>query len=284
MRQLYLRWLVVKPWIRAVAMLAFIAVILTFFRTISLLGEFLIAAFFVDTYIGSRVKKDEPLAEIGLPRPEVRPILAGVACTVTLISATIAVLAAAGWYHVVHFTLTGRTITNLGYWFLTFIFAAAVEEILDRGMIWGAIERRWGSWIALFGSSLFFGLGHLANPHASLRAALAIASEAGLLFGAIYLLTRSLWVLIAAHMAWNLFEGPVYGTMVSGLHQDSLIHSVTHGPTIWTGGSFGPEAGLVCMIGGTSVAVVLLAIAARSGKILPRPPKMVATEASPAAS
>lgn len=90
------------------------------------------------------------------------------------------------------------------------------------------------------------GAAHLANLALGL-AGLAKALEAGVLLGAAYMLTRDLWLPIGIHWAWNLFEGPIYGTAVSGSSSTSLLTSVTTGPTLWTGGAFGPEAGLVAV-------------------------------------
>jgi hypothetical protein len=47
------------------------------------------------------------------------------------------------------------------------------------------------------------------------------------------------------HFGWNLFEWSVFGFPVSGLEVYKLIQIQITGPEIWTGGKFGPEAGLV---------------------------------------
>lgn len=268
--RLYRRWAKAPATVRVVGILVLVAFVFAFGRGVSVLGEAIIAFIIVDAYISSRVRRNDPLDELGFPSEGIaRDVTLGAVGATALISATIAVFAIEHWYRVVDVSLGPRTLLHFAGGIVLFIFVAIVEEVLSRGMVWRLLERRFGSWAALLGTSLLFGLAHLTNPHASLRAGLAIASEAGLLFGAVFLLTRSLWAPMGMHFAWNLFEGPVYGTQVSGLHESSIIHSVTRGPTLWTGGQFGPEAGMVCLILGTAVAVVLLWVAVRTNRFQP---------------
>ena len=68
---------------------------------------------------------------------------------------------------------------------------------------------------------------------------------AGLYLGTAYLATGRLYLPVALHTAWNLFEGPVFGFRVSGIQTPSLLAVRETGPALWTGGAFGPEAGLL---------------------------------------
>ena len=96
------------------------------------------------------------------------------------------------------------------------LFPAFNEEILFRGVLFRWIEEFGGSWAALLITSIFFGAAHLFNPNASPIAAFGIALEAGLLLGAAYMLTRSLWLPIGIHAAWNFTQGEVFDIPVSG--------------------------------------------------------------------
>ena len=62
---------------------------------------------------------------------------------------------------------------------------------------------RFGLWGALGISALIFGFAHMINPSASIWSSVAIAIEAGVLLGAAYKYTNSLWFPIGIHWAWN---------------------------------------------------------------------------------
>lgn len=119
------------------------------------------------------------------------------------------------------------------------------EEIMFRGILFGVVERAFGTWASLVVSALFFGFAHYANPNSSAWAAIAIAVEAGLLLGLAYAWTRSLWFVMALHTAWNFTQGPILGIPVSGIAVDGLFHATFSGPAILSGGRFGAEASVL---------------------------------------
>lgn len=212
-----------------------------------------------------------PLAEAGLWGPRApRELAAGFAVGAALISVVIGILALAGWYRVegLGWATPAAQAGGLLRALALFLFVAVFEEALFRGIIFRTLEELLGSWVALLISAALFGAAHLANPAATAASAAAIALEAGLLLGAAYLLTRNLWLPIGIHWAWNLFEGPIYGTAVSGNEMGSLLRSSTTGPETWTGGAFGPEAGLVAVILATLLGALLLEQAIRRGRIV----------------
>ncbi|KGI78537.1 CPBP family intramembrane glutamic endopeptidase [Oleiagrimonas soli] len=154
-------------------------------------------------------------------------------------------------------------------WLNAFVFyalsAGVFEEIAFRGVLFRIVEEGLGTWAALLTSALAFGAAHLANPNATLWSALAIAVEAGLLFGLVYHLTRSLWATISLHASWNMLEGPVLGTSVSGLPAHGWVHTRMQGANLLTGGPFGPEASLVMMLVALAISVALIVLARRRG-------------------
>ena len=145
------------------------------------------------------------------------------------------------------------------------------EEIVSRGVLFRIIEEGLGTWAALLVSAAVFGGLHLWNPNATPWSALAIALEAGLLFGLLYHVTRSLWVCMGAHAAWNVAQGPFYGIPVSGFEQRGLLASHVQGPAWLTGGAFGAEASVVALCICSIVTSVCLAVAVRRGSLVPPP-------------
>jgi len=130
--------------------------------------------------------------------------------------------------------------------FVVFIFVGWNEEVLSRGYhmqtIASGSNLLWGVII----SSILFGLLHFGNPGANW------ISTIGIFFAGVYLAygyvrTKQLWLSIGLHIGWNFFEGVVFGFPVSGLDIYALLRIQVTGPVLWTGGVFGPEAGLIVL-------------------------------------
>ncbi len=125
---------------------------------------------------------------------------------------------------------------------------------LAEGFNFPALGSRKAILLAWLVSALLFGLSHADNPNATAVSTIAIAL-AGLLLGLGYILTGSLAIPLGLHTTWNFFQGNVFGFSVSGhaeLTSMTFIATKQTGPELWTGGAFGPEAGLL------GVAAVLL--------------------------
>jgi hypothetical protein len=141
------------------------------------------------------------------------------------------------------------------------------EELIFRGVVFRLLEESAGTLVALALSAGLFGLMHAGNPGSTAVSTLAIALEAGLLLAGAYAWSRSLWLPIGIHIAWNFTEGGVFGAPVSGGKAEGLFGvalSKTASPLI-TGGAFGPEASLVAIAVCLALAAVFLAAAHRAG-------------------
>jgi membrane protease YdiL (CAAX protease family) len=174
-----------------------------------------------------------------------------------------------GFFQYLFLILLGFGLLPVAASLLLLLAAAIQEELVFRGMIFRLLERALGSWIAVILSALAFGALHILNPGATLVSTLAITLTAGVIMAAIYLLTRSLWWVIGLHLGWNFFEGPVFGAQVSGhsVYGGFFSASLT-GPQAWTGGAFGPEAGLVAILIVGSVGLLLCIRAARQHRLV----------------
>lgn len=180
----------------------------------------------------------------------------GLALGAVLLSAVIGVLFVLGSYRIVG--------ANPGYdvWpalLSAGITAAVAEEIAFRAVLFRLFEEVVGTWGALGVSALLFGAAHLSNPDATLWGAIAIALEAGVLFAALYAVTRSLWWTIGLHFSWNMMQGPVFGSVVSGSGAASgWFQAQFTGPEWLTGGEFGIEASVVSVALLTLVGAALM--------------------------
>ena len=143
--------------------------------------------------------------------------------------------------------------------FAMFLGVAVGEEIMFRGVLFRFIDRRWEYWVALGVSALVFGLIHISNDNATLWSSIAIAIEAGLLLGAAYKWSGTLWLPIGIHWAWNYTQGNIFGFAVSGNDAgESLYRITTSGPDLLTGGDFGAEASLLSVVLGTAVSALFI--------------------------
>ena len=137
-----------------------------------------------------------------------------------------------------------------------FLIVGVGEEVLFRGIVFRMLDERWGTLVALVLSSLLFGFLHITNDNATVWSSIAITIEAGLLLGAAYKWSGSLWLPIGIHWSWNFFQGPVFGFAVSGNETYSLISPVIDGPLWMTGGDFGAEASVPAVILGLAVTIL----------------------------
>lgn len=143
-----------------------------------------------------------------------------------------------------------RVILNTLLYLGVFILVGWNEELLYRGYrlqnIAEGLKPIWGVLL----SSLWFGLAHLGNPNAEAK----FFVTGGILLAGVflaygYITTKQLWLPIGLHIGWNFFEGVGFGFPVSGLDIFHLTRISVSGPELWTGGAFGPEAGLVLLPG-----------------------------------
>jgi membrane protease YdiL (CAAX protease family) len=133
-------------------------------------------------------------------------------------------------------------------WGIGFTTVGFYEEMLFRGYLFQNIEDGLTTFWAILISCVFFSLAHLSNPNYHWGSVLGLLLSSLFLTFA-YLRTRQLWLPIGLHIGWNFFQGPVFGFPVSGLQTFTIIHQQVNGPALITGGDFGPEGGLVLLIG-----------------------------------
>ncbi len=135
---------------------------------------------------------------------------------------------------------------------------SATEEVLVRGWLMNVLGAKYNITIGLIFSSLLFALLHFFNPNVSLVAILNLFIT-GIVFGLYVIKTKNLWGACGLHAAWNFLQGNIFGFEVSGIKTDigSLMKLKLVGSDLFTGGSFGPEAGIACTIV-LFVAIVIL--------------------------
>ena len=191
--------------------------------------------------------------------------VAGLVGGAALFSAVVGVLWLLGVYHVIGTNADPNWVPEV---LVVGLCAGLAEEIMFRGVLFRISEEGMGTWFALVLSALFFGAVHINNPGATWWSSSAIAIEAGLLFGMLYNVTRSMWVCVGLHASWNIMQGTVYGIPVSGTTPDGFLVEKMTGPDWLSGGSFGAEASVVALGLCSLCTIVLLGVALRRGSIV----------------
>jgi len=211
----------------------------------------LLAAYGIDR----RVPSDLGL---GIDRDWWAEFALGSALGAALMSGVFAVALAAGWIRIDGTIAAGPgpgagVAGSVGIVLAFWLVVGVSEELVVRGYLLtnvaeglaGYVPERVAVGAAVVVSASLFGLIHAANPNASAAGVLGIGA-AGVLLGLGYVVTDELAIPIGLHVAWNLFQGSVYGFGVSGFEFGVALIEITEtGPDPATGGAFGPEAGLL---------------------------------------
>lgn len=182
-----------------------------------------------------------------LSRAAVRETLSGLGLGGGLIAVAVVLLLVTGTAGFVHDEGSPVAyLAALGWTLLYFWLAAAYEEIWFRGYGFQALVEGVGAWSAVIASSALFSLLHAANPNFGLAAFINIFL-AGVMLALAYLRTRSLWFATSLHAGWNWAMASLFAFPVSGLNliDTPMYDAVETGGDWWTGGEFGPEAGVV---------------------------------------
>jgi hypothetical protein len=133
--------------------------------------------------------------------------------------------------------------------------AALLEEIMFRGVGQVVLARAFGRIPAILLLSVGFAAAHLRNPNGTPLAILNIAL-AGILLGVVFYAPGGIWTAWGAHLGWNTTLAAL-DAPVSGLpFKIPLIDYAPGGPRWLTGGSFGPEGGILATV---TIALATLA-------------------------
>jgi len=150
---------------------------------------------------------------------------------------------------VAHFTVSSASPGQFGGWGVGLLFffcvAAIDEELIFRGYPFQRLVEALGpaAAVALFSGA--FGLVHLRNPDHTWLSTLN-TMLVGVPLAVAYLRTRALWLPVGIHLAWNYVQGYGLGLPVSGIRMPfSFFRAEVSGSELLTGGSYGPEGGLL---------------------------------------
>lgn len=213
-----------------------------------------LGAITLSVFLARRFLDKRSITSLGLQvdRFVLPDLLAGIAITFVMMGSIFLGMYALGWVKLTSFAWESEPLSNVllqtSMYLLLFLLVGWNEELLSRGYhlqtLASGTNLFWGTLL----SSAVFGLLHLGNPNATWVSAAGIFF-AGLFLAYGYIRTGQLWLSIGLHLGWNFFEGVAFGFPVSGLDIYPLLRTTVSGPELWTGGAFGPEAGLIVLPG-----------------------------------
>ena len=178
------------------------------------------------------------------------------------IGVTILALYATGHYQLLSF----RGFDQAAGVFATIWIAAVMEEVAFRGILFRILEEGIGTRAALIASAVIFGAVHLTNNGAQWVTLLSV-TLAGLMWAAVFIVSRNIWVVAAHHCCWNATIFMV-GVPLSGedWRAQAPLETVGQGSVLWTGGAFGPEDSLVNLFVSLAICAALWRLARRTGQ------------------
>ena len=171
-----------------------------------------------------------------------------IGCVIGFVSLALAVgIAAAG--NGLQFSINNASLLALGKSMLgsatLLCVAALAEEAMFRGYALQTFTRAQLVSLGVVLTSLAFAFAHLSNPNVIPGMTFVNTVLAGVWLGMGYLRTRSLWLPLGLHWAWNWALGWFFGVPISGatLVSNPLLRATDVGPEWLTGGDYGIEGG-----------------------------------------
>jgi CAAX protease family protein len=153
----------------------------------------------------------------------------------------------AGTGHLVDRPQPDFTWPTLASYLFALLIAAAGEELIFRGYAFQLLVEKIGPFATVLPVGVIFGIAHARNPSVTDLGVLNTILW-GILLGYAFLRSHDLWLPIGLHYGWNAVL-PLFGVNLSGLTIDVTRYSYRWDLTpLWSGGSYGPEGGLLTTI------------------------------------
>jgi len=209
-------------------------------------------------YLNAKYLDKRKFSEYGLKlqQPTFVYLVVGILIGVLTVALLLGIGKLTGTLSIAKFSSSPRLASALLFG-LKMLLVAIIEETFYRGYIFTnfyeslrstRISNHASLIIAVGLSSALFGLAHFGNDSASIRS-VSFLTINGVVWCIPFILTSNLGLSIGLHASWNFTQSLVGFTMSGNKAEHSFFTIENVGSVMWTGGEYGPEAGLLGLIG-----------------------------------
>lgn len=191
------------------------------------------------------------LAEYKISKPSLKPIWIVSAFIMPLLLCIVLLLTPGKWHNVPKSVSDISAILAGGILFFG-VAAGTVEEVVFRGIIMTALERKWNKRVAIIAPSILFGLVHIFGRQLdflSILQLLLAGTLVGILFSLVTYESGSIWCSAFMHSIWNMvMVGNILHISISSDAPGIFNYELGLSSRLITGGDFGIEASIFAII------------------------------------
>ena len=191
------------------------------------------------------------MLEYKMPRFTLRPIWVIAAIIMPCLVSLVLCLTPGHWQNNM---LSGTEISQIvtRAIFFTGMGAGLVEEMIFRGVIMNAMEKRWNKFVAIIAPSVLFGLVHIIGSDLDLPSIIQLiiaGSVVGILFSLVTYESGNVWNSAVMHAIWNIIMiGCILQISESAEELTIYNYVLDTDSFLITGGDFGVEASVVAIL------------------------------------
>ncbi|TSE05275.1 CPBP family intramembrane metalloprotease [Aquimarina algiphila] len=222
----------------------------------------------VGLYLNAKYLDKRNFSEYGIvfKKNTIIYFLTGIIIGITSVAILLGIGSLIGALSITEFS-TRLNIVALLFFGVKMFFVSIWEETFFRGYLFtnfnegfqsSILSKNQSLIVALLLSSVLFGLAHFNNGNASFLSIFYLSIN-GIVWCVPFIITKNLGLSIGLHMSWNFAQSKLFGFTMSGNRsEESFIKIKNIGTDLWTGGEYGPEAGLLGLIGFALMLVLSL--------------------------
>lgn len=147
------------------------------------------------------------------------------------------------------------------------IFFALLQDIVYFLIIFKITERYLGTYLSAIIAGLIFGGKHLLFPDYTIFSGLMIFIDGAILFTALFIKSRNIWIIFGFHFFWNYIQNSVLG-IAKPEDQVSIFNVNVNGPSIFIGDSTGFEPSIITLLIAILIGLYFFREASKKDKVI----------------